>query len=261
MPRAPHRPGQQVVGLRVTDEPLGGRVPFELAIQPDCNFRNQPEIRSLVAGFDRSYRIAASSNATKKISMVAAGLAKVGLVRLNLHLQQRRRLSRNPSSVDMDPALVTFEPATLFVRIAGVCISHAQATGIVELSLPVVDIVGHAVVAIAAPALELERLSGELRAAPICDVQMMDAPVDDKAGTVISDEVPVRPGQSAAVVRFHRRRTDIHIIIKSCRDRFRRGRFVICPLILRPGRGDLDCVNPADISVPRKLTGEPEFAV
>ena len=191
---------------------------------------------------------------------MVVGVRDRRLVRLELDLQQRLGFRPDARAVDVDPAFVTDEPRAGFL-LRVVLVDHLEPAGVGEHRAPRLRIVREAFLAVRGLALHLKRLGAKLRAAPIGDVQVMHAPVRDEAGAVIPDQVPIRPGNAARIVRLGGRRSAPHLPIETVRHRLRLQRPLVAGAVLAAGSGDFDGVDLAQVAMADQFAGLLELAL
>jgi len=175
--------------------------------------------------------------------------------------QQRLRLGGNAGAADVHPSLVADEPrAGLELPLAAaVSEAHPQAAGEREGGLPPFEVVGEALLAINALTLDFTRLPRQRRAAPGGDIEIMHAPVANKAGAVVPDQIPVRPGDAPEIIGLGRRRAAPHLPVEAGRHRLRFEGPGIFGLVFRAGSGDLDLAQLAKVAVADQCAGLPEL--
>jgi len=118
MPRTPHRPVQQAVGLGVVGKTFLFRVPSQFS--PEL-YRYHSEMTyhdRTMSHLDRRYRLSAAANAVNKVLLVVVALVKMNFVRPDLGFQQLLRTRVELAPADEYPNLTprVNAPATFSVK-------------------------------------------------------------------------------------------------------------------------------------------------
>ena len=158
----------------------------------------------------------------------------------------------------MNPSFLANELSAFRAGVADIREDHFQSGWIPEFTPPIIDVVCQTVVSVAPRELDFALSGRDLRYAPVCDVQVVYAPVDNKSNAVIADQIPIRPRVQDAVIRAHLRGAHIPIEIKAIRDGFFGGRVHVGSLVVRTRRCDFYGVHLADVAIAGQFTRQPK---
>jgi len=234
LPPVVHGTPEHLVGFLVADEALLLGVPLELLLEAPGDVGQEAQGGGMVCGVDVGHRVLAAAHAVEEVVLMMIGIGQLQLVEFDFELEQRLGLGPDSGAVYVDPTPVADEPCSALLLL-GVGEDHLQPAGVGEGRVPAVHVVREAFLAVGGLARDFKGLGAQLRAAPVGDVEMVDAPVADEPGAVVPDQVPVGPGDAARVVGLRRSGPAPHLPVEAGRDRLRVQRALVLGTVFGPG--------------------------